>query len=111
MSELKKYLVGVLGIPLPSALFPDNALVNLGDGEKIKVKKFRPSQIAKIECRTIAKKIWEKDPTITIAAMIDHKELIPHTIKKDGNEYTAKTVRNWIKDLCPDRSRGRRKGT
>jgi hypothetical protein len=111
LSELKKYLFDVLGIPLPSALFLDNELFNLDEEKKIKVKKLRPSQKAKNECRIIAKKIWEKDPKITIANMINHKELLPHTIKKDGNFYTEKTVRNWIKDLCPDRSRGRRKGT
>jgi len=109
LSELKKSLVDVIGIPLPSALFPDNALFNLE--EEIKVKKHRLSQKAKIECRAIAKKIWGKDPKITIADMINHPELLPHTKKKDGNLYTEKTVRNWIKDLCPDRSKGRRKGT
>lgn len=111
MSELKKYMADVLKIPLPSALFPDNALFNL-DGEKqVIVKKLRPSQKAKKECRKIAKKIWEKNPQITIADMINHEDLLPHTTKKDGIFYTEKTVRNWIKDLCPDRTRGRRKST
>ena len=109
LSELKICLSDVIGIPLPSTLFPDNTLVNLD--EELKVKNFRPSQKARIECRAIAKKIWKKNPKITIAVMINHQELIPYTIKKDGNFYTEKTVRNWIKDLCPDRSRGRRKGT
>jgi hypothetical protein len=26
----------------------------------------------------------------------------------EGRVYKEKTIRNWIKDLCPDRSPGRR---
>jgi hypothetical protein len=111
LSELKKYMVDVLRIPPPSALFPDNELFNL-DGEKqILIEKLRPSQKSKNECRKIAKKIWGKNPQITIADMINHKDLLPYTTKKNGDLYAEKTVRNWIKDLCPDRSRGRRKST
>jgi hypothetical protein len=74
-------------------------------------KKLRPNQLAKRKCGNIAEKIWEKDPQITIAEMINHPDLIPHTKKKDGKFYAEKTVRNWIKELCPDRSPGRRKNT
>ena len=103
LSELKKYLVDVIGIPLPSLLFPKDI--------ETKHKKLRPSQKAKNECRKIAKKIWGENPQITIADMINHDDLLSYTTKKDGNFYTEKTVRNWIKNLCPDRSRGRRKST
>jgi len=71
-------------------------------------KKLRPNQRHKIQCRNVAKKIWEKHPTITIANMICKDETIEAC---DGKLYTEKTIRNWIKDLCPDRSRGRRRGT
>jgi len=71
-------------------------------------KKLRPSQQAKIKCREIAEQIWNKDPTITIADMIKKKEILPHREIKDGTLYTEKTVRNWIKDLCPNNSPGRR---
>lgn len=33
-------------------------------------RKKRPSQIAKIECRKVAQKLWDMDPSITIADMI-----------------------------------------
>lgn len=71
-------------------------------------KKLRPNQKAKIKCREIAKIIWNKDPSITIADMINHPEILPHTKKRDGNYYVEKTIHNWIKDLCPDRSPGRK---
>jgi hypothetical protein len=74
-------------------------------------KKLRPNQLAKVKCREIAEGIWEKESKTTIAAMINHPIMVPHTKKKNGNFYTEKTVRNWINDLCPNRSRGRRKGT
>jgi hypothetical protein len=68
-------------------------------------KKLRPNQRHKIECRKIAAKIWENDPTITIADMIYRDEIAKVSTPKTYNE---KTLRNWIKDLCPNRSRGRR---
>lgn len=74
----------------------------------IGVKKLRPDQIAKQECRKVAKEIWEKDPTLTIKAMTDMEEIINVSKKPNGDLYSEKTVRNWIKDLCPDRSPGRR---
>jgi hypothetical protein len=74
-------------------------------------KKLRPNQKAKIKCREIAERIWSKDPTITIAAMIKHPEIRPHRTKRDGKLYVAKTIHNWIKEECPDPSPGRRRGT
>jgi len=67
-----------------------------------------PNQKRKIECQKIAKKIWNKNPTITIADMINHPDILPYTMKKNGKYYTEKAIRNWIKKLCPNRSPGRR---
>jgi hypothetical protein len=69
-------------------------------------KKLRPNQLHKLKCREVAQKIWKEDPSITIADMI-HKDEINEVC--DGKVYTEKTIRNWIKDLCPDRSPGRRR--
>ena len=67
-------------------------------------KKLRPVQKCKIDCREMAKELWEKDPTFTISAMFDHAE-----IKKiRNNKYMKKTFRNWVKNLCPNRKPGRR---
>jgi hypothetical protein len=75
------------------------------DDKKLK-KKLRPVQIHKIKCREVAQKLWEEGATITIADMI-HKDAINKVF--DGKVYAEKTIRNWIKDLCPDRSPGRRR--
>lgn len=68
-------------------------------------RKLRPNQRHKISCRAEAKKLWKEDPSITIADMIRRDEL--NTVC-EGRVYTDKAMREWIKDLCPDRSGGRR---
>ena len=75
-----------------------NSISNFG-------KKLRPNQKHKIECRKIASKIWENDPKVTIADMILRDEIAKVCETK---VYCETTLRNWIKDLCPDRSPGRR---
>jgi len=68
-------------------------------------RKLRPNQKHKIACLKIAKELWEKDSSITIAAMGKSNEI---KIACDGRIYTEKTIRNWIKTECPDRSPGYR---
>ncbi len=68
-------------------------------------KKLRPSQIHKIKCREVAQKLWDEDPTLTIVDMTYKNEI---NAVFDGKSYVEKTIRDWIKDLCPDRSPGRR---
>ena len=65
-------------------------------------------QTCRQKCREIAKRLWDKDKAITIADMIVNENIIPFTIKKNGQYYVERTIHNWIKDLCPDRSPGRR---
>lgn len=65
----------------------------------------RPSQIHKERCRAAAKELWKENPEITIADMAVRDEI---TEACDGKLYIEKTIRDWIKDLCPDRSPGRR---
>ena len=72
-------------------------------------KKSRPNQRHKIECRKVAAKLWEKHPNMTIADMINQNEIIEVSKKSDGALYMEKTVRNWIKDLCPNPAPGRRR--
>ena len=69
-------------------------------------KKLTPVQRHKEQCQKVAKSLWKKNPTITIADMIQQNEI---TIEAcEGKDYTEKTIREWINDLCPDRSPGRR---
>ena len=65
----------------------------------------RPSRLHNWKCREIAEELWKKDPRMTIADMIMRDEI---TAACDGKLYNEKTLRKWIKDLCPDRSHGRR---
>jgi hypothetical protein len=71
----------------------------------VKSKKVRLSQKHKEKVREVAAKTWQKDPTITIKDMIYENEINQACEQK---AYHEKTIRNWIKDLCPDRKPGRR---
>ena len=106
LSDLRHYLNDEIGIPLPPLLFPIQQDFEYADRQ---IKMLRSNQKARIESRKIAKKIWNQDPKITIKDMIEHSEIIEVTKKKNGIFYTEKTVRDWIKDLSPNRSPGRPK--
>jgi hypothetical protein len=60
------------------------------------------------KCREIAQRIWERQPYFTIAAMINHSEMVRQARKPDGSPYSEITIRNWIRDLCPNPRPGRR---
>ncbi len=63
----------------------------------------------KIEVRRIAEEIWYEDPLVTIHDMIFNDRINQIARKANGEIYAESTIRNWIKDLCPDRKPGRRK--
>ncbi|MCU0538686.1 MAG: hypothetical protein MUF46_02200 [Desulfobacterales bacterium] len=69
------------------------------------------AQACNEKCREIAKRIWERQPDFTIAAMIRHSEIARCARKPDGNPYSDMTIRNWIRDLCPAPKPGRRPAT
>ena len=75
-----------------------NGITNVG-------KKLRPNQRHKIECRTIAERIWENEPNVTITDMIWRDEIAKACETK---VYKESTLWDWVKDLCPNRSPGRR---
>jgi hypothetical protein len=83
------------------------------DTVKAPEKKLRPSQRHRKACREVAARIWKKEeaegkPITTIADMILRDEL---TTACEGKIYVEKTMKRWIRDLCPDRTPGRRKKT
>ena len=106
LSDLRNYLINEIGISLPPLLFPVQQDVEFTDHQ---IKKLRPNQTARIKCRNIAKGIWMKRSKVTIADMLNEPEIVSASKKSNGNFYSEKTVRNWIKDLCPNRSPGRPK--
>jgi hypothetical protein len=73
---------------------------------RVKAKKPRRQELHKNDCRAAAQKIWAESPGITIEDMIQRDEIANAC---EGVLYREKTIRNWIKDLCPDRKPGRRK--
>jgi hypothetical protein len=66
----------------------------------------RDSHRHRERCRAIAALLWEQDPKETIESMISRPELT--RFGQEDSSYKPETVRNWIKDLCPDRAPGRR---
>jgi hypothetical protein len=69
----------------------------------------RPNKRAKIqekwnEVKRVAKNLWNKDPSKTIEEIAISDEVT--TIL--GRNYEVKTIRKQIKDICPNRTPGRR---
>jgi hypothetical protein len=60
-------------------------------------KKPRPEQLARKQCRAVAKALWKHDPTITIKAMSEKEELKEAAF----NMFKSGTIYGWIKDLAP----------
>lgn len=71
----------------------------------LETKLKRPSQKHKAAARRVAKKLWEKDPDITIEEMLNRNEV--HDMF-ERQSYHEGTLRKWLKDLCPNRRPGRR---
>ena len=66
----------------------------------------RKSQRHRERCRALAAHLWECDPQITIADMIHSGAINRHGC--EDHIYGEDALRDWIKDLCPDRRPGRR---
>ncbi len=65
---------------------------------------FSERDLDRTQCRAVAEQLWERNPGLTITAVINSAE-IRQIVRKN---YIDKTLRNWIKDLCPNRKPGRR---
>lgn len=65
-------------------------------------------QISNLKARIAAKRLWDYEPKTTITDMCRFIDIHEAAKKPDGTYYSVRTVREWIKDLCPDRSPGRR---
>jgi hypothetical protein len=64
------------------------------------------NQRHKERCRAVAACIWKREPHLTIEDIIQHDDI--NDIACENRIYSAKTLREWIKDLCPNRQPGRR---
>jgi hypothetical protein len=77
--------------------------------KKDTAKQIRHSTKCKMKCRKIAQKIWSGDPSITIREMTEKEEILEYSKNQKDELYSEKTIRDWIKDLCPNRNPGRPK--
>lgn len=86
-------------LPLPESLFP-----NQNRTAQTK-KRFSKAQLRKNSVRQAARKLWEQDPSITIADMIFRDEI--NSLLEDKT-FDQKYLRSWMQDLCPNHAPGRR---
>lgn len=77
-------------VALPEFWFPD------GDTEHTAPP--RREQIDKAACQAVALTLWDHDPNLTIADMIQHDAIRNHG---NGARYTEKTLRNWLSEVDP----------
>ena len=74
--------------------------------KKLATGKLKEIDIDRELCRAVARTLWFIFPKMTIKAIAEHI-----AIQKFANcrKYTGKhTIRNWIKDLNPNSSKGGR---
>ena len=77
----------------------------IGVADDNSTKKLRRNQRHRIECRKVAEIIWKNNPSLTIVDMIGREEIL---LACEHESYDDKTMREWLKDLCPNRLPGRR---
>lgn len=85
----------------PKFLFPGTRTT-----EPDKIKSLRNSQTHRARCRAIAEILWAQRPDMTISEVIESDEITVNGCERI--EYSLDTRRDWIKELCPNRSPGRR---
>jgi hypothetical protein len=75
--------------------------------------RLRLEQMQRLICRVVAERLWKQNPKITIAEMLLSDEIANVFVDDysyDDDYYIEdKIIRNWIKDLCPNRRLGRPK--
>ena len=94
---------------------PKNPRESLDKGKSLKAAQQRLKSLSepkrlnqrhKLKVRDIAKNIWQKHPDWTIQTLTETNEVNEATTPR---VYDVRTLRNWIKDLAPNRLPGRRK--
>ena len=65
-----------------------------------------PVDTRRQRCRLAVQVLWERDPKMTVPAL--YRSECIQRIACGGQPPTEKTFREWVKDLNPDRSAGRR---
>jgi hypothetical protein len=105
IDQLKYLMFNLKKIELFEMKHSNKIHVDLQADGEVEIK-LRPSQKHRERCRAIAELIWQSNPDITIEDMAYKDEI--NGIACEGKSYTPKAIREWIKDLCPNRKPGRR---
>ena len=98
----KEEVTRFLPWPVKSSALPQNTPI------QSRPSKLSHSQKCKVNCRKIARSLWEQDPLLTITEMIKKPRIIEYSKKLNGLPFSESMVRNWISCLCPNRRPGRR---
>lgn len=97
---------------LPKFWFPDGIDHDNPENDKgaeSTGQKLRPNQIDRQLCQAVASTLWAEFPQMNIVKIIGHKGIQTYC---NGAQYTAATLREWVKHLDPrpeDKRRGRPK--
>ena len=67
-----------------------------------KASKELPRDRHRRQTRSVAKKLWDKHPTMSVPEMIAHPDVLEAGKKTNGQYYADKTIKEWIKDLNPN---------
>lgn len=79
--------------------------------KEVKQKKERKKKKLQIDRKKVREKaaaLWSRNESIPIADMVVGNEIIQLLENVCGDMFTEKTLRDWIKDLWPNRKLGRR---
>lgn len=101
------------GLDIPEFWFDLDAVEPFDSGQsadsQTENKKLRPNQLAREKCRVAAQTLWHIYPNMTIREMEERKEILEFG---GGAHFQGKnTIRDWIKDLQPNKKPGRPKKT
>lgn len=68
----------------------------------------RKSQLARASVRAVAALLWRQHPGLNIEGMVSNADLRTFGLRAMGHrDYAEATVREWIRDLCPNPKAGR----
>lgn len=80
-----------------------------GQGLQAKpLRKLTPLQIVKQSCQAKAQQLWRQKPDMTIEALIHDTAFLSCFDGTSIDRRKSRTLRDWVKDFCPDRTPGRR---
>ena len=73
-------------------------------GNKAKNKQMHHTDIHRLKAMAVAAELWAgKYKDLSVPELINTDEMLKVTLKSDGrSQYADRTVKDWIKDLCPN---------